>query len=412
MRFVQFYIIFIVQNKYFKVIYKVTFTRTAADILQKSANEYPVVTLVGPRQAGKTTLCRNIFPQKPYVNLEDPDVLAFATNDPRGFLDKFPQGGILDEIQNAPHLLSFIQVIVDEKKQTGLFILTGSQQLELGEAVSQSLAGRTALITLLPLSIPELTAEKINLDLDNYLLRGFLPRVYAQNLEPSTAYRNYVKTYLERDVRKISKVHDLLLFQKFLRLCAARVGSVLNQERLGNEVGVSATTINHWFAILEASYLVFRIQPYFENFGKRVIKSPKIYFFDVGLISYLLDIETTTQMSRDPLRGNLVENLIVLELIKARLNRGLEPNLYFFRDNHGNEIDLIYKKAHELIPIEIKSAKSFDRSFIKKLIYFRELAGGRVPTGYLVYSGDLSYQVEGFQLMNYKNVSDIVILQV
>ncbi|MFI4918394.1 MAG: ATP-binding protein, partial [Legionellales bacterium] len=386
----------------------VIFPRLAADILQRSAEQYPVVTLVGPRQAGKTTLTRSVFPNMPYVNLEDPDVLAYATYDPRGFLSQFPQGGIIDEIQNAPKLLSFIQVIVDEKKKNGLFILTGSQQLELGEAVSQSLAGRTALITLLSLSISELAAEKINLDLDDYLLRGFLPRVYAQNLEPRAAYRNYVKTYLERDVRKLTKVHDLLLFQKFLRLCAARVGSVFNQENLGNEVGVSATTINHWLAILEASYLIFRIQPYFENFGKRVIKSPKIYFFDVGLVSYLLDIETKTQMSRDPLRGNLVENLIVLELIKARLNRGLEPNLYFFRDNHGNEIDLIYKKAHELIPIEIKSAQSFDRSFIKKLIYFRELAGERVPTGYLVYSGDLSYQVDGFQLMNYRNVSSII----
>lgn len=384
------------------------FIRTAADIIQKSAQDYPVVTIVGPRQAGKTTLSRSLFRHLPYANLEDPDVLAFALHDPRGFLDQFPEGAVLDEIQNAPKLLSFIQVIVDEKKQNGLFILTGSQQLELGEAVSQSLAGRTALVTLLPLSIKELAAQKVDLSLDEYLLRGFLPRVYAQNLEPATAYRNYVKTYLERDVRKISKVHDLLLFQKFLRLCAARVGCILNQESLSNEVGVSATTINHWFSILEASYLVFRIQPYFESFGKRMIKSPKIYFFDVGLVSYLLDIETTSQISRDPLRGHLVENLIVLELIKARLNRGLEPNLYFYRDNHGHEIDLIYKKAHELIPIEIKSAKSFDPSFIKKLIYFRELAGDRVPTGYLVYSGELTYKVEGFQLMNFKNVSEII----
>jgi predicted AAA+ superfamily ATPase len=383
------------------------FSRTAADVLQKSAKEYPVVTIVGPRQVGKTTLSRAIFPHLPYANLEDPDVLAFANYDPRGFLDQFPEGGILDEIQNAPKLLSFIQVIVDEKNKNGLFILTGSQQLELGEAVSQSLAGRTALITLLPLSIQELAAEKIDLDIDDLLLRGFLPRIYTQNLEPSIIYRNYVKTYLERDVRKISKVHDLSLFQKFLRLCAARVGSILNQENLGNEVGVSATTINHWFSILEASYIVFRIQPYFENLGKRVIKSPKIYFFDVGLVSYLLDIETTTQMSRDPLRGNLFENLVLLELIKSRLNKGLEHNLYFFRDSHGNEVDFIYKKAHNLVPIEIKSAKSFDKSFIKKLIYFRRLAGDRVPNGYLVYSGDLSYQVDGFDLINYKNVCDV-----
>lgn len=382
--------------------------RSASAVIIQSARQYPVVTLVGPRQSGKTTLCRSLFPDKPYANLEDPDVLVFAVEDPRGFLDQFKQGAILDEIQNAPKLLSYIQVIVDEKKQNGLFVLTGSQQLELGEAVSQSLAGRTALITLLPFSMAELYLEKINLDLDDYLLRGFLPRIYSQDLEPRTAYRNYVKTYLERDVRSMSKVHDLILFQKFLRLCAARVGCVLNQENLGNEVGVSATTIGHWFAILEASYIVFRVQPYFENFGKRVIKSSKIYFFDVGLVSYLLDIETVAQVSRDPLRGQLVENLVVLELVKARLNQGLDPNLYFYRDNYGNEVDLIYKKAHELIPIEIKSAKSFDRSFIKNLIYFRKLVGERIPTGYLVYSGDLNYMVDGFQLMNFKDVSDIV----
>ena len=384
-----------------------TFPRIAADILKKSAGEYPVATVVGPRQVGKTTLVRSVFPDMPYTNLEDPDVLAFAINDARGFIDQFPEGAIIDEIQNAPKLLSYIQVIVDEKKQNGLFILTGSQQLELGEAISQSLAGRTALITLLPLSIPELAAEQIDLELDEYLLRGFLPRIYAQNLEPRTAYRNYVKTYLERDVRKISKVHDLFLFQKFLKLCAARVGSILNQENLSNEVGVSTTTINHWLSILEASYLIFRIQPYFENFGKRAIKSSKIYFFDVGLVSYLLDIESTSQMSRDPLRGNLVENLVVLELMKARLNQGLDPNLYFFRDNHKNEVDLIYKKAHDLIPIEIKSAKSFDHSFLKGLKYFRQLTIDRVPCGYLVYAGSMSYNIDGFRLINYKNVNII-----
>lgn len=385
-----------------------SFQRNASPTLQQLAADYPVVTIVGPRQAGKTTLTRSLFPHLPYVNLEDPDVLEFATNDPRGFINQFHSGGIIDEIQNAPHLLSFIQVIVDEKKQNGQFILTGSQQLELGEAVSQSLAGRTALMTLLPFSISELAAANIDLDLDEYLLRGFLPRIYDQHLDPKTAYRNYVKTYLERDVRKLSKVHDLLLFQKFLRLCASRVGSVLNQESLSNEVGVSATTIKHWFSVLEASYIVFRIQPYYENFGKRVIKSPKIYFFDVGLVSYLLDIETINQMSRDPLRGSLVENLVVLELVKTRLNQGLDPNLYYFRDNHGHEIDLIYKRAHDLIPIEIKSAQSFDRSFIKKLNYFRELAIDRVPTGYVVYAGHMMYNVDRFQLINYKNVEKIV----
>jgi len=385
-----------------------TLSRAASGILIQSAKEYPLVTLVGPRQAGKTTLARHVFADKAYVNLEDPDMLAFATHDPRGFMDQFPDGAIIDEIQNAPKLLSFIQVIVDEKKQNGLFILTGSRQLALGEAISQSLAGRTAIISLLPLSIAELGAQQIDMDLDEYLLKGFLPRVYDQNQEPRTAYSNYVKTYLEHDVRSMTKVHDLLLFQKFLRLCASRVGAILNQENLANEVGISATTVNHWLAILEASYVIFRIQPYYENFGKRVIKAPKLYFFDVGLVSYLLDIETTSQMARDPLRGSIVENLVVLELMKGRLNQGLEPNLYYFRDNHGNGVDLIYKKAHELIPIEIKSAKSFDQSFLKRLHYFRELAGDRVSTGFLVYAGSMAYSVNGFQLINYKNASNII----
>ncbi len=382
--------------------------RDATHLLIEMANHYPVVTLVGPRQVGKTTLARDVFPNKPYVNLEEPDVLAFAIHDSRGFINQFPEGAILDEIQNAPHLLSYIQVIVDEKKQPGQFILTSSQQLNLGETISQSLAGRTAIISLLPFSIAELDRHGVELDLDEYLLTGFLPDAYAQKIEPWIIYSNYTKTYLERDVRKITKVHNLLLFQKFMRLCASRVGCFLNLENLANEVGVSATTINHWLSVLEASYLIFRVQPYYENFGKRIIKASKLYFFDVGLVSYLINIENKTQMSRDPLRGHLVENLVVLELMKERLNRGLEPNLYFFRDNHNNEIDIIYKRAHELIPIEIKSAQTFDKSFLQRLNYFRRLAPERVIEGYCIYAGSQNYAVDGFHLINFKKTREIL----
>ena len=384
------------------------FKRAIIPVLEQAVAHYPVATIVGPRQAGKTTLVRTLFPHKPYVNLEDPDVRAFAENDARGFMAQFAAGAIIDEIQHVPKLLSYIQVIVDEKQQNGLYILTGSQQLDLNAAITQSLAGRTALISLLPLSITELRTQAIDLDINDYLLKGFLPRTYAQGLNPRTAYRNYVGTYLERDIRKITKVHNLSLFQKFLKLCASRVGQVFNRESLANDVGVSAVTVTNWLAIMEASYLVFRIQPYYENFGKRVIKAPKLYFFDVGLLSYLLDIESTVQMARDPLRGYMIENLVVLELVKARFNQGLDHNLYYFRDNYGNEVDLIYKRAAKLMPIEIKSANSFDRSFLKGLQYFKRIAGDRVSQAWLVSAGEYAYEVNDCKLINIKQASQIV----
>lgn len=383
--------------------------RLVSEPIKKMAQQYPIVTLVGPRQVGKTTIARELFPDKPYTNLEDPDVREFAMLDTRGFIDQFPDGAIIDEIQRVPKLLSYLQVMVDQKQQNGLYILTGSQQLDLHEAISQSLAGRTALISLLPLSIGELKTQQIELDLDEYLLNGFMPAIYAKSQDAQTFYRSYVGTYIERDIRHMSKVHDLLLFQKFFRLCASRVGQIFSQTNLANEVGVSAATIGNWLSILEASYVIFRIAPYYENFGKRLIKSPKLYFFDVGLVSYLLGIENINQISRDPLRGSIVENLVVLELIKARFNRGLEPNLYFFRDNHGNEVDLVYKRANDLIPIEIKSAKSFDPSFLKGLEYFGSLVGERMSKAFLVYAGKQAYKIEGkFSLVNYKDIATAI----
>lgn len=381
-------------------------SRAISDSIRKAASGYPVVTVVGPRQVGKTTLVRALFPDKPYVNLEDPDIRTFALSDPRRFINQFSAGAVIDEIQHAPLLLSYIQVIVDEAKENGQFILTGSQQLDLHAAVSQSLAGRTAMVSMLPLSLAELTQAHISLTTDEYLLNGFLPRVYANEdrSEAKNIYRDYVMTYLERDVRNMTKVHDLTMFQKFLRLCAGRVGQILNQSSLANEVGVSNTTIQHWLSILEASYIIFRLQPYYENFGKRMIKSPKLYFFDVGLVSYLLGIENTQQISRDPLRGNLFENLVVLECMKKRMNQRLEPNLYYYRDSHHNEINLIYKKASQLIPIEIKSSESFDRGFLKRLKYFQQLVPDKVSSGYVVYAGEMEYSVDGFELLSYRHV--------
>lgn len=384
------------------------FKRSIESELLSASEEYPVVTITGPRQAGKTTLVKSVFPHKVYINLEAPDIRAAAEEDPRGFLNTIPHGGILDEIQRVPSLLSYIQIIVDEQNIPGMFILTGSHQLALHEAITQSLAGRTAILNLLPLTISELSQGGIDLSLDNYLLNGFLPRVYADKLNPTKAYRNYLQTYVERDVRQILHVRDLRLFQHFIKLCAGRIGSVLNKESLGNELGISSHTINQWLSVLEASFIILQIAPYFENFGKRVIKSSKLFFTDIGLATYLLGIENTEQLIRDPLRGFLVENLVVLELVKTRLNQGLEPNLYFYRDNHQNEVDLIYKQSNDLIPIEIKASQTYHPAFLKSIKFYETIANSRVKKGYLVYAGQHEQQIGNINIVNFKHAHEIV----
>lgn len=373
--------------------------------LQALAKDYPVVTVMGPRQSGKTTLVQHVFPSKPYVNLEALDAQEMALSDPRRFLEKYPEGAILDEIQRAPALLSYIQLIVDERQQKGLFILTGSHQLELHQAITQSLAGRTALLNLLPMSLQELKDAGFDLSLDEAILKGGYPRIYKDQLNPTKAYRNYFQTYIERDLRQLIQVKDLAQFQRFVRVCAGRIGQLVNFESIGNDIGVSSATIKEWLSILEASFIVFRLQPYHGNFGKRIIKSPKLYFTDVGLASYLLGIEMLSQIERDPLRGSLIENLVILEFLKFRLNQGLDPQLYFFRDTHGHEIDLIFQSAHQLIPIEIKGAKTFNSDFLKNLIYFKELVGDRCEKGFVIYAGNLEQAIGSFNVLHYSNFS-------
>lgn len=382
--------------------------RTLHSELIQMSQQYPVVTVIGPRQSGKTTLVRNAFPQKPYVSLENPDERVLAESDPRGFLERFPEGAILDEIQRLPSLLSYLQGIVDEKQIKGLFILTGSHQLQLHESISQSLAGRTAILKLLPFDIRELSVNNIDMMLDEYLLKGMYPRIYKDNINPTKFYRDYVQTYVERDVRHLLNIKDLSLFQQFLKLCAGRIGQVFNSNALSNEIGVSHHTILNWLSILEASFLVFRLQPYFENFGKRIIKSPKLYFTDVGLASYLLDITSVEQVTRDPLRGNLVENLIISEFYKEQFNQGREPSFYYYRDSNQNEVDMIIKFGNELIPIEIKPARTFNISFLKGLKYFSQVAQSRYVRGYLVYAGDQEQAVDSFYIFNFKRVGDIL----
>ncbi len=383
------------------------YQRELQEELEALARDYPVVTVIGPRQSGKTTLVKATFPQKPYVNLEALDTREVIEADPRAFLSQYAEGAILDEIQRLPSLLSYIQTIVDEKDQKGMFILTGSHQLELHHAISQSLAGRTALLTLLPLSLKELQDAQITLSLDEYILKGGYPRIFKDHLDPTTAYRNYFQTYVERDVRQILNVKDLAQFQKFIRLCAGRIGQLINFESLCNDVGVSSKTAKEWLSILEASFIIYRLQPYYENFGKRAIKTPKLYFTDVGLACYLLGIKEINQLTRDPLRGNLVENLIFLELLKARVNQGNDPDLYFFRDSHGHEVDLIFQSGNELIPIEIKSSQTFHKEFLENLHFFQELAGTRSKKGYLIYSGN-HQRLGNIELLSFQNANHAI----
>lgn len=371
-----------------------------AELLQAAAS-YPVVTITGPRQSGKTTLTKLAFPAKPYINLEAPDTRERVLTDPRGFLDSLPNGAILDEIQRAPELLSYVQVRVDQSEQKGLFIITGSHQLQVHQAISQSLAGRTALLTLLPMNLTELHEAGFDLSINEALFRGGYPRIFKDQLDPLKAYRNYFQTYVERDLRELIQVKDLAQFQKFMRLAAGRIGQLLNLESLANEVGVSSNTIKAWISILEASFIIIRIQPYFENFGKRFIKAPKLYFTDVGLACYLLGIETASQIERDPLRGNLFENLILLELMKCRLNRGLDPELYYLRDTHNHEIDFIHQSGRELVAIEVKSASTFNASFMDNLRYFQDIFKERMKKSYIAYGGKEVHDIHSTTLLPY-----------
>ena len=365
--------------------------RTAENYLMQVANQYPVITVTGPRQSGKTTLCRKIFADKKYVSLENLDTRQFATDDPRGFLAGLPDGAILDEIQQTPELLSYIQTIVDADKRHGLFILTGSQQFEVSNAISQSLAGRTAILKLLPFSLEELGAYQNDFSIDQLLLTGFYPRIWKDHLDPSQALSAYLETYVERDIRQLINIKDLTLFQRFIILCAGRVGQLLNFSNLAADAGVSHQTARNWMTLLEASYIVFRLPPYATNISKRLVKSPKLYFYDVGLAAHLLGLESALHVSRDPLRGNLFENMVVMEALKYRLHRGRRTNLHFYRDSNGNEVDLLLGLGPDLYPIEIKAGMTINRDYFKGLNSF----AGNFPLPHgrgLVYGGNETQQ--------------------
>lgn len=382
--------------------------RTIQVQLKKLAAMYPVVTITGPRQSGKTTLAKMTFPDYRYVSLENFDVRQMAEADPKGFLKSYAAPVILDEIQRVPALLSYIQTIVDENKSSGQYILTRSHQPQLGQGVSQSLAGRTGILQLLPLSISELASAGIVLSRDQYITQGFMPRLYDTSLDAKNLYRDYFSTYVEKDVRMMLNIKNLSAFETFVKLLAGRVGQLVNLSSLANDVGISAPTLKEWLSVLEASFIVFQLPCYFENFGKRLVKSKKLYFTEVGLATWMLGIETPEQVARDPLFGGLFENMVVMEALKSRFNAGEMPNLYFLRDSQGLEADLLFQKSHnELIPIEIKGGMTWNKDFCRNLLKLRKLSD-KFVSGYVIYSGDLTPEIDGIKYLNFKNTASAV----
>ena len=378
--------------------------RSLTKKLEYLSTKYPVVSVVGPRQSGKTTLIKNVFKNKPYVSLETPEMLAYAENDPRGFLSEYPKGAILDEVQRSPHLFSYIQGIVDDINKPGMFILSGSQHFLLLEKITQSLAGRVALLNLLPLSIDELVSsgEKVN-SLEEILFKGMYPRLYNSKINPLDFYPSYIQTYLERDVRSIKNVTSLNSFQKFIKMCAGRSGQLLNLSSLSIDCGVTHNTIKSWISILEASFIIHLLYPHHKNFNKRLVKMPKLYFTDVGLMSSLLEIKNKNQIQNHPLRGNIFETFVVSELLKLRFNKGLRANLYFWRDKVGHEIDCILDKGLNLTPIEIKSGKTINSDMFKHIEYWKKVSGKSKNDSYLIYGGSSNQKRNGVDVLSWKD---------
>lgn len=363
--------------------------RNAESRLKHNARGYPVLVVTGPRQSGKSTLVRHAFPQHRYVSLEDLDQREFAETDPRGFLNQFNEGAILDEAQRCPALFSYIQTRVDERQQPGEFILTGSQQFGLLSGITQSLAGRAALLTLLPMTYGELLhAGKIGKNVDKILFDGAYPPIFDRGLEPRPWHGNYVRTYLERDVRQLIKVQDLGTFQRFLKLCAGRTGQLLNLSSLANDGGITHNTAKAWISVLEASYIVHLLPPHHQNFNKRLVKTPKLYFLDTGLATWLLGIQNSDQLTTHAQRGALFETWVISELLKARYNAGETSNLYFWRDRSGHEVDLLIDHGNSLSPMEIKSGQTINKDYFKGLEFWKNLAGDNAGKAWLVYGGD------------------------
>lgn len=377
--------------------------RTATSTLHRLAKGFPVIALTGPRQSGKTTLAKAAFADKPYVSLENPDEREFAERDPRRFLQRFAEGAILDEAQRCPALLSWVQGLVDERGRMGDFILTGSAQFDLMSGVTQSLAGRVGRVELLPLSASELAgAGQQPHSLEAMLWQGGYPALYDRDLTPDDWFPNHVATYLERDVRQLIAIRDLTQFQRFVRMCAARSGQMLNLTALGADCGVSAVTARDWLSVLEASYLVVRLPPYFRNFGKRLVKTQKLYFLDVGLMAWLLGIRDAASIEMHAARGVLFETYVVSELVKQRFHAGRPADLYFWRDHVGHEVDVLYETPQGLQAIEIKSGSTFAADWPQAVQKWRTLAGNDALPPILVFGGEERYEREGYRVVGWR----------
>jgi len=379
--------------------------RILSNKLKQLAKQFPVVFLTGPRQSGKTTLVKHTFPKLTYVSLEDLDMREFAQSDPRSFLANYSQGVIIDEAQRAPELFSYLQSIVDQNRKPGQFILTGSQNFLLHHQINQSLAGRVAVLKLLPLSLEELKQKKRNYE--HYLYFGFYPKLYDSQISPTDWYANYIQTYIERDVRQLKNISDLATFQKFIKMCAARSGQLLNLTALADDCGITHNTAKAWLSVLEASFIIFLLKPHHQNFNKRLVKSPKLYFYDVGLAANLLGVTSPDQLISHYLKGDLFETLVIAEFFKHNFNLGQTENFYFWRDKTGHEIDCLIETAQQLTPIEIKSGRTISSDYFKSLNYWRKITRDEKQASFLIYGGETNQTRNSVKILSWKNLHQV-----
>ncbi|MBI9037073.1 MAG: ATP-binding protein [Bacteroidales bacterium] len=378
--------------------------------LKHLASQFPVISLTGPRQSGKTTLVKLAFPNYNYYSLEDPDIRMIALNDPRKFLqNSLDKGMIIDEAQRVPDLFSYIQGIVDETNKEGQFILTGSQNFLLLEKISQTLAGRVAILKLLPFTISELKNGGIETkNTNNLLFNGFYPRLYDKHISATDYYPFYIQTYVERDVKFIKNITNQSLFIRFLKICAGRIGQLLNFTEISNSCGISQITAKKWLSVLQASYIIYLLPPHHKNFNKRLVKMPKLYFYDTGLACSLLGIKNVSQLNTHFAFGQLFENFVINEFVKFSFNKGIEPALYFWRDKTGKEIDLIIELNDSLIPIEIKAGRTFNKDFLKNLKYWNKLSGENNYNSWLVYNGDKSFDFSETHILSFNDLGKLL----